>query len=120
ATVANQNAQTANTRLVSLLEEQGRSELVGGHALGALVFLTEAKKRGGTGPALDSMIADAARPADAQRLAFDAHGLWSASVLAYHPSGDFLASADPTGKICLWRTADGSEVRCWKGHDENV
>lgn len=65
ARVLSELAQGDTSRSVAaLLEEQGRSELIGGHRDRALAYLAEAYKRGRDTPALRHMLAAATRELD--------------------------------------------------------
>ncbi|MCC6525309.1 MAG: hypothetical protein IT373_21830 [Polyangiaceae bacterium] len=73
AAEAKKQEADASQRTIRLLTEQGRRELVDGKPLRALVFLHEARLRGGDEPALRAMLADATRPADALLYGMQAH-----------------------------------------------
>ena len=48
----------------------------------------------------------------------DAHG--GGSVVAFSPSGEWLASGGWSGRVRLWRSQDGTAVRAWQAHTETV
>src|SRR5690606_4942247 len=92
--------RVAVERSVSLLTEQGRRELLDGQPLRALVYLEDAYARGGDGVALKSLLASAARPADALAATIAAEGpalFW----VGYRPDGARFAVADVEGKLTI-------------------
>ncbi len=48
----------------------------------------------------------------------DAHG--GGSVVAFSPSGEWLASGGWEGRVRLWQTADGAGARSWPAHTGSV
>jgi len=113
AVAATESERLAINRSINLLTEQGRRELLDGRPLKALVYLREAYEQGGDGSALRSLLASAARPADAIETVLRERGpglYWT----AFTAKGDRLLAADIDGGIELWRTADHASVGRFK------
>ncbi|MEZ4438539.1 MAG: hypothetical protein R3B72_05595 [Polyangiaceae bacterium] len=107
---ATASEKRAVAQSVRLLSEQGRRELLDGHPLRALVFLSEAVTQGGDGPALRSLIASAARPADARIATVRKEGpavYWT----AFDEAGERLAIADVDGALVIHDGVSNAELR---------
>ncbi len=114
--LAEESASEAKQRLRDLYEEQGRELLLEGKAARALVYLSEAYQKGLDTPALRFMLAQAARPVEAEVASLDEHTgrVWWAE---FSPDGSRIVtcSEDRTAKI--WDASTGRELATLAGHD---
>ncbi|MBA2539348.1 MAG: PD40 domain-containing protein, partial [Deltaproteobacteria bacterium] len=113
---ANVRAESALTeaqaRMIGLYQELGRQELAAGRQLRALVYLAAAYGRGGDGAALASMLAQAARPVDAERAKISGHTDW---VIGAVWAGDQLITASKDGSMQWWRAGSVERVVAHRG-----
>ncbi len=108
----------AEDRLVQFYAEQGRQALLAGHPLEGSVYLNAAYQRGEDGAAMRVMMADAARPLEAEILRLPGHTgrVWSAE---YDPAGERIVTASDDGAVRIFR-ADGRVERVLGGHAGRV
>lgn len=113
--IAARNADEADARAISLLEEQGRVELEDGKPMRALVYLSEAYTRGGDSVALRGLIADAMRPLDALEHTLEGHTdiVWSAAFAA---DGARLVTASGDSTARIWNAESGALELSLAGH----
>ncbi len=99
--------QKAHDVSISLLEEQGRRELLDGHPTRALAFLNEAYQQGLDTPALRLLLGSALRSIEARKQTFACNG--ETKVFRTNPAGSRVIAT--CGDIVrVWRVTDGSEV----------
>jgi eukaryotic-like serine/threonine-protein kinase len=103
----------AERSTLSLLEQQGRSELASGHPQRAALFLAAALRQAPTDLALRFLLSQAIRPVAAARHQLVGHSKDMVSV-AYSPDGRFIVSGGDDPEVRLWDAATGENVRTWK------
>ncbi len=84
--------QQQELRRTTLLEERGRSELLGGQAGRAIVYLAEAAKDGRPGGARGLLIADALRPFESQLASYPSSG--DRDSVAFSADGNRVVTLD--------------------------
>ena len=138
---ASASAARARRDALALLVEQGRQQLLDGHADRALPYLVEARQRGAHGASLSVLLAEATRAAERERVTGDAipAGIagvaWSpdsrrfvitghrGAVRTYDATGQLLATLDDeeAGRLTRpvwsqdgrWLAASGDDGRVW-------
>ena len=118
--VAEERARQVRQQLTAHYIEQGRQELLGGNALRALPYLSEAYQLGETGPILRFLLAQAMRPLDAQLVSPYGHtdGVWNAG---FSPDGTRLVTVgvmDRGAKV--WDATTGQLYTSLEGHTDRV
>ncbi len=99
-----------------LLEEQGRRELLFGHADRALLYIAEVLRQGDDTPAIRLLLAEATRPADrAIRTMSEGHG--GIGGVAWSPDGRYLAATGADGMMRIY-DAQGTVVRELRGSSD--
>ena len=109
----------AESSVVALYQEQGRVALLAGKPKEALVYLAEAYKLGARGPALEVMIAAAARPVEAVRVTLAGH-TGKVRWIAYSHDGRRIATAGSDATVRIWNAETGELVYTLAGHTGEV
>ncbi len=110
AAIATRERNTAAEALTETLAEQGRNELVAGQPARAAVYLSEAYARShGAGVAVRSLLAEAMRSIEAQRLTLDSGGTDILDTATFSLDGTrILTTGSPDTQI--WDSATGAVV----------
>jgi eukaryotic-like serine/threonine-protein kinase len=118
--VAEQAKNTATEMLASLLEEQGRQELLAGRPTRAVAYLSEAYARTrDPGVGLRTLLAEAMRSIEAERLSLDAHP-HGVSAAAVSPDGTRIVTAGADLIAKVWDPATGQMVAALTGHADLI
>ena len=116
AAVAVAEKNSATEVLADMLTEQGRQELLAGHPARAAVYLVRALAQSrAPSVALRSLLADAMRPLDAQRMSLDGHA-GKLKVAAFSHDGTRILTAGDDKVARVWDSASGTVVLTLDGH----
>jgi WD40 repeat protein/tRNA A-37 threonylcarbamoyl transferase component Bud32 len=118
--IAEQAKNTTTEILASLLEEQGRQELLAGRPTRAVAYLSEAYARTRhPGVELRTLLAEAMRSVEAEQVSLDAHP-GGVSTAAFSPDGTRIVTAGADRIAKVWDPATGQVVAALTGHDDVI
>jgi WD40 repeat protein len=118
AAVATQQMHNATDSLVSMLQEQGRQELLAGRPARAAIYLNKAYTEGhAPDVGLRSLLADAMRSIEAQRFSLESNGF--RMFAAFSPDGMRIVTADGH-ESKVWDSATGKVVVTLAQSDDHL
>jgi eukaryotic-like serine/threonine-protein kinase len=109
----------AEKSTLTLLEQQGRSELASGHPLKAAVYLAEALQNQPTNLTLRYLLSQALRPVASKRADLSGHTKDVVSV-AYSNNGAYLVTGSTDATVRLWDAHTGAFLRLMGQHTKGL
>lgn len=106
-------------RLLDMYQEQGRLALLRGEPQPAMVYFTEARRKGRQGRDLDFLLGRANDALADQLLVLRAESslVWA---LAYSPDGALIASGGTDGAVDIWDARTSQQMHALSGHELDV
>jgi eukaryotic-like serine/threonine-protein kinase len=117
---AERERNSAAEILAEMLAEQGRAELLAGRPGRAAVYLSEAQARSrDPGVALRTLLADAMRSVDSERLSLAGH-TGELELAAFSRDGTLIVTAGAGRTATVWDSAAGTVVATLGGHERGI
>ena len=111
-----QEQQNTLRQLFALYEEQGRQELLKGNSQVAVLYLSEAYRKGDTSFSLRFLLGQAMRPVDAMAFSLEGHagGVHCAS---FSHDGKLIVTGGEDKTVKVWNASDGKLLRTLEGYE---